>query len=85
VTQIEPLSTPGRLPARGGASFNAVAYTELSRLAADESGQDLIEYALVAAAMGLGTVTGVHGLAAQIANYLNIIVNGFNRSVSGTI
>jgi pilus assembly protein Flp/PilA len=47
----------------------------------DESGQDLIEYALVAATIGLGTVAGVNGLASHIANYLTIVDNRFNNSL----
>lgn len=34
----------------------------------DESGQDLIEYALVAALVGLGSVASMQGLSANIAN-----------------
>jgi Flp pilus assembly pilin Flp len=44
----------------------------------EESGQDMVEYALVAVAMGLGTVAGVHGLASSIGNDLNIVLHGFN-------
>jgi pilus assembly protein Flp/PilA len=36
----------------------------------DESGQDLIEYALVAAVVGLGCVSAMSGLATSIANVL---------------
>jgi len=38
----------------------------------DESGQDLIEYALVAAVVGLGAVTALKGLS-------NVIGNTFNK------
>jgi pilus assembly protein Flp/PilA len=34
----------------------------------DESGQDLIEYALVAALVGLGSVAAMSGLANSIGN-----------------
>jgi pilus assembly protein Flp/PilA len=34
----------------------------------DESGQDLIEYALVAALVGLGSVTAMSSLASSITN-----------------
>jgi pilus assembly protein Flp/PilA len=37
----------------------------------DESGQDLIEYALVAGALALGAVTSINGLANNIAGTLN--------------
>lgn len=57
-------------------------WPSLVNLLHDESGQDLIEYALIACCIGLGTVTGVHGLAAQIAGYLNIVDNTFTNSIS---
>lgn len=53
----------------------------LMDLLCDDSGQDMIEYALVAATIGLGTVAGVNGLAAHISNYLNIVDNGFASAV----
>jgi pilus assembly protein Flp/PilA len=37
----------------------------------DESGQDLIEYALVAALVGLGAVVAMKGLKNSIANAFN--------------
>jgi pilus assembly protein Flp/PilA len=40
----------------------------LKNLIAEESGQDLIEYALVAALVGLGSVASMQTLAANIAN-----------------
>jgi pilus assembly protein Flp/PilA len=40
----------------------------LKNLLAEESGQDLIEYALVAALVGLGSVASMQGLATSIAN-----------------
>jgi len=55
----------------------------LARLFRDESGQDLVEYALVALVMGLGTVAGVHGLASSISSDLTFILNGFTSAVSG--
>jgi pilus assembly protein Flp/PilA len=55
------------------------------RLLADESGQDLIEYALVAATIGLGTVVGVNGLAASIAKDMNLLLTGFNAALAGHI
>lgn len=55
------------------------------RLLVDESGQDLIEYALVAATIGLGTVAGVNGLAASISRDMNLLLNGFNAALAGHI
>jgi pilus assembly protein Flp/PilA len=40
----------------------------LKNLIAEESGQDLIEYALVAALVGLGSVASMQSLAGNIAN-----------------
>jgi pilus assembly protein Flp/PilA len=39
-----------------------------ARLLADESGQDLVEYALVAALIGLGAVTTLRGLGTKISS-----------------
>jgi pilus assembly protein Flp/PilA len=55
------------------------------RLLSDESGQDMIEYALIAAIMGLGTVTGLHGLASAVAGYFNTVLNAFNAALSGQV
>ena len=52
----------------------------LRRLWQEDSGQDMIEYALVAALVGLSTVAGVHGLANSIISDINVIVNGFNNA-----
>ncbi|HEX9200553.1 MAG TPA: Flp family type IVb pilin [Acidobacteriaceae bacterium] len=51
----------------------------------DESAQDLVEYALVAACIALGTLTGVHGLAGSLANYMNIVLGAFNGALAGHI
>jgi pilus assembly protein Flp/PilA len=40
----------------------------LRNLMTEDSGQDLIEYALVAALVGLGSVASMQGLANSIAN-----------------
>ncbi|MDP9051438.1 MAG: Flp family type IVb pilin [Acidobacteriota bacterium] len=53
----------------------------LRRLLHEDAGQDLVEYALVALAMGLSTVAGVHGLATAIADDFNIIIVGFNSAI----
>jgi pilus assembly protein Flp/PilA len=66
------------------ASFEAMR-ASLRRWLADESGQDVIEYALVAAAVGFGTVAGVHGLAHNISSYLNIVLNAFESATSAQL
>ena len=53
----------------------------LEHLLRDDSGQDMIEYALIATFIGLSTVTGIHGLASSVANYFNIVDSGFNNSL----
>jgi pilus assembly protein Flp/PilA len=45
----------------------------MNNLLADESGQDLIEYALVAALVALGSVAAMGGLANVIKNTFNSI------------
>jgi pilus assembly protein Flp/PilA len=47
-------------------------FTQLFKnLINEESGQDLIEYALVAALVGLGSVASMQSLAGSIANAFN--------------
>lgn len=41
----------------------------------------MIEYALIAASIGLASVAGVNGLASQISNYMNIVGAGFDAAV----
>ena len=43
----------------------------LKTLVADDSGQDLIEYALVAALVGLGAIASMRGLANSLGNSFN--------------
>lgn len=45
----------------------------LANFMKDESGQDLIEYALVAALVGLGAVAAMGGLANSIGNTFNSV------------
>ena len=63
----------GALPARAGLLF--------VRLLHEESGQDIIEYALISALVGLASVAGIHGIAAQISNDLTLILNGFQHAL----
>jgi len=44
-------------------------------LVRDESGQDLIEYALVAALIALGAIVSMGSLANQISNEFNSVGN----------
>ncbi len=52
----------------------------VSRLMHEESGQDLIEYALVAALVGLGAVTAMKGLSNTITNAFNTIGNSLTNA-----
>jgi pilus assembly protein Flp/PilA len=47
----------------------------------DESGQDLIEYVLVAAIISLSAILAVHSLANAIGNGFNSVSNSFNNDV----
>jgi pilus assembly protein Flp/PilA len=52
-----------------------------SKLLSDESGQDLIEYALVAALVGLSAAAGIRVLATTIGNALTGIGSRLTTSV----
>ena len=51
------------------------------RLVKEESGQDLIEYALVAALIGLGAVAGMKTLANNIGNAFNSVGNSLSSAI----
>jgi pilus assembly protein Flp/PilA len=53
----------------------------LKKLAKEDSGQDLIEYALVAALVGLGSVAAISGLDNSLKNTFNGIASGLTSSV----
>jgi pilus assembly protein Flp/PilA len=53
----------------------------LKNLIAEESGQDLIEYALVAALVGLGSIASMQGLATSIANTFTSISTALTAAV----
>jgi pilus assembly protein Flp/PilA len=53
----------------------------LKDLISEESGQDLIEYALVAALVGLGSVASMNSLASTISNTFNGISNQLTAAV----
>jgi pilus assembly protein Flp/PilA len=54
----------------------------IANLIADDSGQDLIEYALVAAIVGLGAVTAMRGLSNNIKGAFNGIGNSLTNAVA---
>jgi len=48
----------------------------------EESGQDLIEYALVAALVGLGAVASMQSLAGNIGNTFNSVGNSLTAATA---
>lgn len=52
----------------------------LRALGNDESGQDLIEYALVAGLIGLGAVTAMSSLSTGIANAFGSVGNSLSNA-----
>ena len=57
-------------------------YATLKNLLRDESGQDLIEYALVAALIALGAITAMKGLATGISTAFSTISSDLTSAVS---
>ncbi len=53
----------------------------LSRFKRDESGQDLIEYALVAGLLALGAVTAMHTLSNSIGSAFGTITNSLTSNI----
>ena len=53
----------------------------ISNLCRDESGQDLIEYALVAALIALGAVAGMKGLAGALTTAFSTVGTNLNTNV----
>jgi pilus assembly protein Flp/PilA len=51
------------------------------RFMAEETGQDLIEYALAAALVGLGCVAAMNGVANSILNTFNGVGSSLTNSV----
>lgn len=54
----------------------------LIRLVQEESGQDLIEYALVAALIALGALTGMKSLANDIGTAFNNVGSSLTSAAS---
>jgi pilus assembly protein Flp/PilA len=54
----------------------------LKNLLQDESGQDLIEYALCAALIALGAITAMKGLSTHISTAFSVISSDLTSSVS---
>jgi len=56
----------------------SVAIGKLLAIVQDESGQDLIEYALVAGLIGIGAVTAMTNLSGKLSGVFNAIGNSFS-------
>ena len=56
-------------------------FLRIVQLCDDESGQDLIEYALLAALIGLAAITGVKGVATSIKSAYNSISSTLTSSL----
>jgi pilus assembly protein Flp/PilA len=54
----------------------------LQHLLRDESGQDLIEYALVAALIALGAIAAMNGVATGISNAFSAVASDLTSAVS---
>ncbi len=54
----------------------------VKNLIVEDSGQDLIEYALVAALVGLGAVAAMKGLSNSIGNTFNGMGNSLTSAVA---
>jgi pilus assembly protein Flp/PilA len=54
----------------------------LKNLLRDESGQDLIEYALVAALIALGAIAAMNGVATGISNAFSAVASDLTSAVS---
>ena len=55
--------------------------TLLNQLHLDESGQDMIEYALLAALIGLGAIASLKGLATAIKNGFDNVGTALTNNV----
>ena len=53
----------------------------LKNLLSDESGQDLIEYALVAALIALGAITAMKGLATGVSTAFSTVSSDLSSAV----
>jgi pilus assembly protein Flp/PilA len=54
----------------------------LRKFATDERGQDMIEYGLMAALIGLGTLAGLRGMKTSISNSFGQVGNTLTNAVS---
>lgn len=69
-------------PAQPGPAARHPHTPSLRHLLYDDSGQDLIEYALVAALVGLGVLAAMRGLKNSIGNSFNSVGNSLTSAVA---
>lgn len=59
------------------------SFKQLSgRLTAEDAGQDLIEYALIAALLGIGAVGTLNALGAYVSQTLDGVGNSLSTAIS---
>ena len=58
-----------------------MVYRTMLQLIENESGQDLIEYALVAALLSLCAVASLKGLSSKISEAFNVVTNNLASNV----
>lgn len=59
-------------------------YLRFKNMLSDESGQDLIEYALIASLIGLAAVTAMGNIASAIGTLFGKIVDALNGTTPST-
>jgi pilus assembly protein Flp/PilA len=61
--------------------FRSVFAKPMQRLVADQAGQDLIEYALIAALLALGAVASLKALSTTVASAFTTISNSLSSAI----
>jgi pilus assembly protein Flp/PilA len=67
-----------------GTALPQLTHPFLARFVQDESGQDVIEYALVAAMVALGSVSGTANVAVRIADTFTSVSNSLDSATSAS-
>ena len=78
----QPAPTFGACIALASAPIVFLMKQFITKFATDEAGQDLIEYALVAALVGLGAVAAMRGLKNSVGNTFNGVGNSLTNAVA---
>ena len=64
-----------------GEALSGQNHQSLVRFLEEESGQDIIEYVLLASVLGLFAIAGVKGVAANVLLVWQNLANGFANSI----